>query len=98
MPDKPLPPTRTAWVPVLSRTGNVWLTPVSLPLIPQIANEPRYRTPPGLQPIKNSNGGPPRMFTGEAAGGHPFVGPSHAVRYADDARKGSDIVAWGETP
>jgi hypothetical protein len=46
------PQVMVAWMPTLSRQGQVYLMPVSLPLVPGIADEPRYQKPKNLTPVR----------------------------------------------
>jgi hypothetical protein len=66
MPDEQ-PQIMTAWMPALSRQGRVYVMPVSLPLVPGIADEPRYQQPAGFTAVRGRRYGPPRFIADQRA-------------------------------
>jgi hypothetical protein len=65
MPDEPK--IMTSCVPRLSRQGQVYMTPVSLPFIGVIVDLPRYQKPADLAQLRSRRDRRPRLVADERA-------------------------------
>jgi hypothetical protein len=53
-------------MPALSRQGAIYVVPISLPLVPGIVDEPRYKQPAGTA-VRGRRHSPPRFVIKERA-------------------------------